>query len=68
MTTAATTDGAVDVVKALLEHGADPTIRDYRGETPLDLAREFGHDEVVQILTSAESGRRRSRHRKANPA
>ena len=61
-------DGAVEVVKAMLEHGADPTIRDSKGKTPLDLAKEAGHDEVVQILTSytpsAASTHKKRRHRK----
>lgn len=60
--------GAVDIVKELLEHGADPTIRDNKGRTPLDIAKEFGHDEVVQILASAESNRKRSRRKKAKLA
>ncbi len=65
-------NGDVDVVKELLERGADPTIRDSKGKTPLDLAREARHHEVVQVLASAspqsESGHRKSRRRKAKLA
>jgi ankyrin repeat protein len=48
-------------VRCLLEHGADPNLRDERGRTPLDLSREGGHDEVEAILaplTSAEASSR----------
>jgi uncharacterized protein len=42
--------GKTDVVKVLLAHGGDPSIRDARGNTCLDLAREKGHEDIVQIL------------------
>jgi ankyrin repeat protein len=62
-------NGAVDIVKEMLERGADPTIRDHKGKTPLDLAREEGHDEIVQILTShIQQMHRKSRRRRAKPA
>jgi serine/threonine protein kinase len=38
------------VVKLLLEHGADPTIKNKDGKTPLDLAREGGRREVVSLI------------------
>jgi len=34
----------------LLEAGADPTIRDNKGRTPVDLAREHGRMDVVQLI------------------
>jgi len=58
-----------DIVKLLLERGADPTIPDRYGRTPIDIAMRLGRRDIVQILTSyAQSTRRRSRRRKANPA
>jgi ankyrin repeat protein len=48
-------------VRRLLDHGADPNLRDERGRTPLDLCRDGGHDEVEAILaplTSAETNSR----------
>jgi len=38
------------VVKLLLERGADPTVKDKYGKTPLDLAREEGYDGVVSLI------------------
>jgi FOG: Ankyrin repeat len=32
----------VDVVRVLLDHGADPTIRDKKGRTPLEIGRKCG--------------------------
>jgi hypothetical protein len=40
----------VNVVKLLLEHGADPTAKNKDGDTPLDLARARGHREVVSLI------------------
>lgn len=37
----------------MLAHGADPNIMDNRGEKPLDLAAQYGHLQVVQILVRA---------------
>ncbi len=38
------------VVKALLEKGADPSKKDGKGRTPLDLAKEKGFGEMVKLL------------------
>ncbi|GEM_PF-3713285 len=38
------------VVKALLEKGADPSKKDGKGRTPLDLAKEKGFGEIVKLL------------------
>lgn len=54
-------DGDVTDAQLLLEHGADPTIRDASGRTPLDWAREqaakhpsvTAHARMVQLLESA---------------
>ncbi|XP_017331290.1 E3 ubiquitin-protein ligase HECTD1 isoform X3 [Ictalurus punctatus] len=44
--------GRPQVAKTLLRHGANPDLRDEDGKTPLDKARERGHNEVVAILQS----------------
>ncbi|MBR7109258.1 MAG: ankyrin repeat domain-containing protein [Akkermansia sp.] len=41
--------GHAEVVLYLLEHGADPTVRDKKGETPLFRAVRNGHNEVVKV-------------------
>jgi ankyrin repeat protein len=46
--------GDLDMVQALLEHGADMMIRDATGKTALDLARANGHAEVAAYLESLE--------------
>jgi ankyrin repeat protein len=42
--------GFVNVVKLLLEYGADPTVKDKDGRTPLDLARAKGRRKVVSVI------------------
>jgi ankyrin repeat protein len=42
--------GNAEVVKLLLMHGADSSIRDSRSKTAIDIARDRGHSTVVQIL------------------
>ncbi len=41
------------IVQILLDAGADPTIADLDGVTPLEHARAKGYDEIVRILTPA---------------
>jgi ankyrin repeat protein len=50
---AAAASGRVDVVRTLLAHGGDPSIRDANGKTSVDLAREKGHNDIVQLLIDA---------------
>lgn len=45
--------GHTGALTTLLAHGADPNIMDNRGEKPLDLAAQYGHLQVVQILVRA---------------
>lgn len=40
----------VQMVKRLLNYGLDHSAKNFFGKTPLDVAREFGHPEVVRIL------------------
>jgi uncharacterized protein len=44
--------GAIDVARVLLEHGADASIAEDDRETPLDVARANGYDELVELLES----------------
>lgn len=47
---AAAHTGRVDVTALLLCRGADPSLSDNQGQTPLTLAARQGHDGVLQIL------------------
>ena len=38
------------IVKILLQYGANPTITDKHGGTPMDMATKFGKGEIVKIL------------------
>jgi hypothetical protein len=46
---------AAKVVEFLVERGADPTIRDCKGETPADFARREGLEDVARWLEEAAS-------------
>ena len=48
MTAAA--EGEAKVVRLLLAHGADPTLKDVDGDTAASFARQKGHTSVVQLL------------------
>ena len=48
--------GKEDVVRVLLELGADAGVRDGGGETALDVARRMGRDGVVGVLEEWGSG------------
>lgn len=41
------------IVKLLLEHGANPHMTDKYGKTPLELAREKGYHEIEKLLVAA---------------
>ncbi len=43
-------NGKTDTVKALLDAGAKPGMKDNRGKTALDMARDGRHAEVVALL------------------
>lgn len=49
--------GNTGVVRVLLARGADPEARDDGGRTPLRLAKEKGHIEVVEILRAPPPAR-----------
>lgn len=46
--------GNLDRVQRCLNRGADINVKDNYGKTPLDLAREEGHMEIVNILGGAK--------------
>jgi ankyrin repeat protein len=41
------------IVQALLQYSADVNVKDREGNTALSIAREAGHDEIVQLLLDA---------------
>jgi ankyrin repeat protein len=43
-------NGHTDVVKLLLENGADPSIKDNTGKTAADIARERGRIEIANMI------------------
>jgi ankyrin repeat protein len=45
----------VRTVRALIEAGADPTITDRQGATPLDHARARGYAEIISILEAGQT-------------
>ncbi|OYP28934.1 ankyrin repeat domain-containing protein [Rhodopirellula sp. MGV] len=46
----AAAEGNMGVVKVLLEAGADRSMRDVDGDRALEFAREYGHEEIAQLL------------------
>lgn len=42
--------GHVAMSRWLLEHGADTSMKDWQGKTPLQAATENGYDQVAQVL------------------
>lgn len=59
--------GRADSVKWLLGNGADKTLRNSSGSTPIDLAKEFKQDEIFQIISSfATSGKKKKETRKVD--
>ena len=46
--------GATEMVDLLLRHGADPSLADYRGRTPADVAEMAGHQHLAVSLRHAE--------------
>jgi|GEM_PF-777012 len=61
---AAAAFGYAEVARLLLEHGADPSIGDNDSVTPLDVAREEGHEEVARVIEEFMKRRRGGRVKK----
>ena len=49
-------NGQRDVIEVLLEGGAEPRVKNKRGETPLYLAAWVRRPDVVQLLKGALNG------------
>ena len=45
--------GNIDIVRMLFQARADP-YKLIGGQTIIDLARDFGHDEIVQLLVGSK--------------
>ena len=46
-------DSSIDAAKILLEYGADPTIKDNHGRTPMSIARELNNLALLELLREA---------------
>ncbi|MFH1428565.1 MAG: ankyrin repeat domain-containing protein [Candidatus Margulisiibacteriota bacterium] len=46
-------NGYADIAKVLLQHGADPAIKDTNGESALMIAVNNGYPEIVKMLINA---------------
>lgn len=58
--------GRPNIVKLLLQYGADPELRDEDGHTPLEKAQERGdewHRQVIEILENPSTNRERGGER-----
>ena len=42
--------GKTEIVKILLDAGADPTVKDTGGRTAVDYAQDQKHDDIVQLI------------------
>jgi hypothetical protein len=54
---AAAGSGKIEVVRYLLSLGADPSAKDWWGQTAIDKARSVGANDIVQLLQQALSGK-----------
>ena len=53
--------GKTETVKLLLARGADPALKDDRGKTAGEIARDAKHEEVAELLKVGEWGKGKSR-------
>jgi len=56
---AAVGENACNAIRVLLDHNADTQVRDRKGRTPLDLAKEIGSTEAAELLEARGTGSRR---------
>lgn len=48
-------EATTEMVRILLQHGADPSLEDVHGETALDIARDGELTDIVELLENAET-------------
>jgi len=51
----ATTCGKTEIARLLIKMGADVNAKDYKGSTPLRLARRYGQDEIEMMLEALDA-------------
>jgi hypothetical protein len=51
--------GTIDVVKLLLDAGADPNLTNAIGLTAIDFAMQVQRDDIVGIIAAAVRGKRK---------
>jgi ankyrin repeat protein len=61
-------EGKLRVIEFLLEQGADPTLEDAQGRTPLDLAEEAGNVRIALALRMAQAATKGALHRMSREA
>jgi ankyrin repeat protein len=47
---AAYKNAPIDIIIALLNSGCDPTAQDHDGNTPIDIAKQYEHEQVIKCL------------------
>lgn len=47
---------SLELLRFLLDHGANPQLRDDRGQSAVDLAQKYGWAEAVELLTERMTG------------
>jgi ankyrin repeat protein len=52
---------SVDFIHYLLDHGAERSLRDANGDTPIDVARQRRKEKIVAALTAKHPAKRKSR-------
>ena len=53
----AAAEGHGDIVVVLLDHKADPTLKDTDGDSAAAFARQRGHNDLAKLLQTAEEGK-----------
>merc|ERR1712018_144012 len=51
----AVTCGRTEIARLLIKMGADVNAKDYKGSTPLRLARRYGQDEIEMMLEALDA-------------
>ncbi len=61
--------GRLDAVQLLLKHGADPTLRNQEGDTPLDRAVKMklpNQEKLIETLKAAQAAAKQKKQKSAN--